>query len=83
MPTACVRRPVGRHAHFVRTAILEPDCPVTLLQSHHANPGGPARSATSELDRVFEQLIISRDVDRAPNGIGYARVARVLLIQPL
>jgi hypothetical protein len=31
---------------------------------------------------VFEQLIISLDVHGAPNGIGSARAAHVLLLQP-
>jgi hypothetical protein len=44
--------------------------------------GGLAPSAAVVLDRFFEQLIISLDVDRSPNGIGSARVARVFLLNP-
>jgi hypothetical protein len=55
------------------------------LQSgaRHLNDGSLASSAAAVVGRVFKHIIISLDVDRAPNGIGSAPVARVLPFQPL
>ena len=54
-----------------------------LNLARHLGDGGLAPSTAAVVDRVFEQIIISVNVDRGPNGIGSARVARVLPLQPL
>jgi hypothetical protein len=54
-----------------------------LNPARYLGDGGLAPSAAAVVDRVFEQIIISVNVDRGPNGIGSARAARVLPLQPL